>query len=110
MAGLSKTEKEALELFKKQLQAEFGDRLDSTQLFGSKARGDAAKHSDIDVLVVIKDLTGAERQIISRAASRVMLETGILISAKKFKPEEIDEMRRRRSMFWQNIEPDLIPL
>ena len=33
----------------------YQDRLDKLILFGSQARGDARKHSDIDILVVLRD-------------------------------------------------------
>lgn len=110
MAGLTKKEKEALGLFKEKLVAEFGERLDSTQLFGSKARGDAAKHSDVDVLVVLKDATWRDRHRVSVFASRVLLVTGVLLSTKVFSPEQMGQMERQRSVFWQSIKPDLILL
>ena len=37
-----------------QLQSIYGQRLASTILFGSQARGDAVPASDLDVLVVLK--------------------------------------------------------
>lgn len=108
MAGLTKREKEALEMLKEKLTQEFGERLDSTQLFGSKARGDAVKHSDVDVLVVLKDATWRDRRSVSHLSAEVLFDVGVLLSAKTFSPDQIEEMRRERSMFWQAIEPDLV--
>lgn len=47
--------------FRAAIAARFGARLREMVLFGSYARGDAHEESDIDVLVVIDDLTDTER-------------------------------------------------
>lgn len=49
--------KSLLEKLTKLLQEEFQDRLVSVVLYGSVARGDNRKDSDIDLLLVIKDLS-----------------------------------------------------
>ncbi|ACP34887.1 DNA polymerase beta domain protein region [Sulfolobus islandicus L.S.2.15] len=48
--------KSLLEKLTKLLQEEFQDKLISVVLYGSVARGDNRKDSDIDLLLVIKDL------------------------------------------------------
>lgn len=48
----------------KRLKAELGQRLHSLVLYGSVARGEAAKDSDIDVLIVTAD-KGLEKQVSS---------------------------------------------
>jgi len=58
--------KSLLEKLTKLLQKEFQDKLISVVLYGSVARGDNRKDSDIDLLLVIKDLpkTITERVIL----------------------------------------------
>lgn len=58
--------KSLLEKLTKLLQEEFQDRLVSVVLYGSVARGDNRKDSDVDLLLVIKDLpkTITERVIL----------------------------------------------
>jgi Nucleotidyltransferase domain. len=58
--------KSLLEKLTKLLQEEFQDKLISVVLYGSIARGDNRKDSDIDLLLVIKDLpkTITERVIL----------------------------------------------
>ena len=51
--GLSKQEKKALAEFEALLQKEFPRRFKKLILFGSKARGDSNRNSDIDLLVVM---------------------------------------------------------
>jgi hypothetical protein len=58
--------KSLLEKLTKLLQEEFQDKLVSVVLYGSVARGDNRKDSDVDLLLVIKDLpkTITERVIL----------------------------------------------
>lgn len=54
----------SLARFRALLEARFGVRLREVVLFGSCARGDAHEESDVDVLVVIDDLTVEERRVV----------------------------------------------
>ncbi len=55
--GLSKQEKDAIEEVKNRLVKKYGDRLLLLKLYGSKARGEAHKNSDIDILAIVdKDM------------------------------------------------------
>lgn len=51
----------ALARFREALARRFGSRLREVVLFGSHARGEAHEESDVDVLVVVDDLTEPER-------------------------------------------------
>lgn len=59
--GLSPSVADALERFASVVRARFGDRVREVVLFGSHARGDAHEDSDVDVLVVIDDLSYRDR-------------------------------------------------
>ena len=50
----------ALERLRASLDARYGARLREVVLFGSQARGAAHEESDVDVLVVVDDLTHEE--------------------------------------------------
>ena len=54
--------KASLAQFHDALRERFGARLERVVLFGSRARGDADEESDVDVLVVVRDLSPAERR------------------------------------------------
>jgi predicted nucleotidyltransferase len=52
---LTEKDRKALEEFKNTLIPKHSSQIDQIILYGSKARGDARKDSDIDVMVVVKD-------------------------------------------------------
>lgn len=110
MSHLTEKEKRALRLFKERIQAALPAKLGSIMLFGSKARGDATKHSDIDVLVVMKDVSFEDKMEISGLVVDIMLETGVLLSVKKFTEAHVAAMKKNRAIFWQMVEPDLVRL
>ena len=47
------SEKRAIEEFTKRLKTELGSKLLKMRLFGSKARGEFSKDSDIDILLIL---------------------------------------------------------
>lgn len=110
MAGLTTNERKALQAFTERLRAAFPGRVEGLQLFGSKARGDASKYSDVDVLVVLRESDGQARRRVSAITADVLLETGVVLSPKTISRTDFDAMKTRRSMFWQLIRRDLIPL
>jgi predicted nucleotidyltransferase len=50
-------------------------------LFGSQARGDATKHSDIDLFIIVPSLDDKTRYLISDITWEVGFEAGKIISA-----------------------------
>lgn len=56
------------------------DRLVDVRLFGSYARGQAHEDSDIDVFVVLRDLSHREWRQIMDVAGELWAETGFLLS------------------------------
>jgi predicted nucleotidyltransferase len=66
---------------KSRLAVLFGPRLVDLQLFGSYARGEATEESDVDVFVLIRDLTPDEIALVADATTRLSLETGLPLAA-----------------------------
>ncbi|HEY8078526.1 MAG TPA: nucleotidyltransferase domain-containing protein [Labilithrix sp.] len=58
----------ALEAFASQVRSRFGERVRELALFGSHARGDAHPESDVDILVVIDDVSFDEIREVIRIA------------------------------------------
>ncbi len=60
----------------------YGEQLDKLILFGSQARGTAQPNSDIDILIVLKDVFNysQESEKISQIIADLCLEYNVLIS------------------------------
>jgi predicted nucleotidyltransferase len=75
-----------LKRYQTELEAEFGDRLDSIVLFGSRARGEATPDSDYDVAVFIHRATSLyeEGKKLSKIETAIARNTGVLINSIPF--------------------------
>ena len=107
---LSKDEQNALKDFHKRLKAQFGDRLASCQLFGSKARGDDWKESDIDILVLIDDLSYADKRWVIDCGEDMNIEYLVDISPLVMSPHKLDELDKRERRLAREIREEGIPL
>jgi predicted nucleotidyltransferase len=61
MVQLPAAVRRALDAYRVLLASHFGERLRELVLLGSHCRGEADEESDVDMLVVIDDLTEEER-------------------------------------------------
>ncbi|MBR4911196.1 MAG: nucleotidyltransferase domain-containing protein [Clostridia bacterium] len=89
----------------KQLQEVFGNRLENVLLYGSYARGDNDRESDIDVMALVNmpksELYGYRRRI-SDFSSRIDLEYNVLLSIKL---QDTETFKRFGSVlpFYKNV-------
>ena len=74
-------------------------------MFGSQARGDATKDSDIDLLVLVDDDDWRFSHAISRIAARISLDYDVLLC-----PRVIRHARWRRSLLFPTVSAEGIPL
>jgi predicted nucleotidyltransferase len=74
--------KEVLKEFKKEIEKLYGKRLKKVILYGSYARGDATKDSDIDLLIVLEGniIPGEEIDRMIDIITEINLKYGELIS------------------------------
>lgn len=79
---LNPTEQKALKEFKDKLVNKFGSDLVMIKLFGSKARGDSRQESDIDVLVIVKNLTKNNKHWIIDLAYELSLKYKLAVSPR----------------------------
>jgi predicted nucleotidyltransferase len=92
------------------VRAHFGERIRDVRLFGSAARGDSREDSDLDVLVVVDDLTDAEGREIAYLAGDVLTEHGVLVSAFTQSTARWRELGLRERLIVREIERDGVPL
>lgn len=92
----------AIHQFTAELRNVYGPRLHSVILYGSRARGEAAEDSDIDLLVVLESCPAFWQEFdrISPIASRISFDHDVVISAI---PVGSDEFNRAPSPLLQNV-------
>ena len=74
---MDRLEKQILETFANLVHRKVS--LHSVVLFGSRARGDAEPDSDMDVLVIVDDLTEKDEDYISECAWEAGFESGVVV-------------------------------
>ncbi|MSP24305.1 MAG: nucleotidyltransferase domain-containing protein [Myxococcales bacterium] len=103
----------AIERFRIGVQARFGPRLRELVLFGSYARGDADDESDVDLLVVIDELSEAERREVfdlaydADAADR---EHWSGLAPIVYSTAWAQELRRREKLLLQDVDREGVRL
>jgi len=107
---LKKNEYQALADFRKSLTRKFPGEVLSLKLFGSKARGDFHKESDIDVLIILKKKSKKVEDFILDLTLELLRKYGILISPIIFSKKEVSEYKKIPSIFLQIVEREAIPL
>ena len=87
---LTEDEKKLIEKFKNNIEALLGKDKVKLILFGSKARGDFDRHSDIDIAIIVKKLTRKEKNLILEEIAdfefeNIMPLPTLILSEKEFK-------------------------
>jgi predicted nucleotidyltransferase len=98
--ALTRKEKKAIELFKARLTERLPDEKVELLLFGSKARGDDRRGSDIDLMLLMKERSLRAVNDMHRAVTETALATDVYnISLKTLSRSEFLTMKRRRTPF-----------
>ena len=108
--GLSAKEQRALLRLKELLLERFGKGVLAMKLYGSKARGEANKFSDVDVLVVIRKGDWKFRRQVRAVGYDVFEETGVDISIVVMEKSRYDRLRRWHFPFIINVQRDGIAI
>lgn len=100
---LNEKEQQALRKFRLALEEALIDNLLEVKLFGSKARGDARKDSDIDVLIIISSNDWRMCDVVYGIATDILLETEVSISPKVISRKEYNQLYNTGSPFIKNV-------
>jgi predicted nucleotidyltransferase len=107
---LSKKEHSALMRFKAAVEAALAGTLVEVRLFGSKARGEARKDSDIDVLVISSSDDWHVCDLIYDIATEILLESDVCISPKVLSEKQYKHLHMTGSGFIRNVIQDGITI
>jgi predicted nucleotidyltransferase len=82
MNNLTEKENQAIKELVAGLKKVYGDNLSRVILYGSKARGEATEDSDIDILVVLKDIKNqsVEKMKIRQISWEICYKYDLLLS------------------------------
>jgi len=108
--NLSPKEKKAVREFIAAVRSAYGDKIHRAALFGSKARGDWTKYSDIDVLLIVEDDSWAFRKAIIGIDSDIELKYDVLIDVRVISAARWQYLANIQAGLYQNISKDAVPL
>lgn len=106
MVKLPKKDTIALSDFKHKLAQTLKNEKPKLILFGSKARGDFKRGSDIDVLIILKHSTPEKRRLISDLATDIFLKQKVDISPHIYSRDEYKKFRSLETPFTLLIKQD----
>jgi len=101
---LTEDEKRLTGKFKNRIEALLGADRIRMFLFGSKARGDAYRHSDIDIAIIIKNLTRVQKNLILEEVAGFEFENN---PAYTFTKEDFIDLKREAESLAHKIQGHL---
>ena len=107
---LSLKENKIINIFKNKIEEKFPREKIKILVFGSKARGDAVKDSDIDIIVITKsDKRNLIREI-RFIGYELEIEFSVILSIQVLSEEYINYLRSLPTQFIQNVDRDAIAI
>ncbi len=101
------------ESFSKYLSAEMGDRIDAIIIYGSVARKEARKNSDIDLMIVTKyaDNIGFLRKLYHiKTTFEQLADFKFIISLFTITPKTLAQEKKLNTPFISNVKSDAVRL
>ena len=107
---LKPQERKAINAFSRRLKKSLGKQLVSIQLFGSKARGESKRDSDIDIYIVVKENTLKIIDKISEIDTYIWDKYNILLSSVVYSLNEEKKNLGMHSFFFEAVQKEGIAL
>ena len=103
-------DKKILKELKKKLSSALNGKILSLVLFGSRARGDFDNESDIDIAIIVKDLSREIRNQILAIVIDLEFKYCIPLSIIIFSDQDFKRLKRKERRIALDIEKEGIPL
>jgi predicted nucleotidyltransferase len=107
---LTTAEQRVLDQFRAWVGSRFSTRVRELVLFGSRARGQGHEDSDLDVAVVIDDLTASEARELGYFAGDMLTAHNVVLSPFAVSTEHMARLRSRERAIALDIARDGVPL
>ena len=101
--GMTKEEKNAVIEFRQRLLDKYPKEIHAVELFGSKARGDFYKESDMDILIIVKQRTPELDDYIIDLVCDILNLKGVYLETVTYTDKEFQEAERLQHPFAINI-------
>ncbi len=102
-------EKKALMELRKKIKGLLGDRLSGFILFGSRARGDYNKESDIDLAIIVRGLSRELKKEILDEVAETEFNHLTPLSVFVISKDDFDRLKKRERRIALDIEREGIP-
>jgi predicted nucleotidyltransferase len=96
-------ERSAVLEFTERLRKRFGHLIKEIILFGSKVRGESGRTSDIDILIVLKNLSWEIKKSISEIAAEENLKHNVIISTIRYDENTWENPAVKASPFGKTV-------
>ena len=104
--ALTRKEKKAIEIFKARLAERLPGEKIGLLLFGSKARGDDRRGSDIDLMVLMKSDARDAVHEVYETVTETQLKTDVCMSLRPVSRRRFAAWKRKRTPFICNVVKD----
>jgi predicted nucleotidyltransferase len=101
---------DALAEYVRRASSTLSENLVLIKLYGSHARGEARKNSDVDVLMVVKEKTPALDDFLSELELDILDSCSAFITTALFELEEFNRLNQMKTNFMLNVQEDGITL
>lgn len=107
---LTEWESQQVTRFIESIKKELGPIFIKAVLFGSRARGEGNEDSDVDILVLVREMDTVTKYLVWDMAHDIFLETGIDLSPLVITQEKFEKWRRLERLLPKEIEAEGIAL